>query len=114
MSHTIESRHERIAGVATDKADDLSLRLNHLTGLVKLAAFAIEARRVLSGIHEAVSYRPELAQAIMAATSCSNSWRAMNDNSGEILSYVACQLEKVNTEFTDSVYSLSRKAADHE
>ena len=114
MTRTIKNRNERIADAATDKAEDLSLRLSHLTSLVKLAAFATEARRVLSGIHEAVSYRPELAQAIMAATPCSNSWRAMNDNSGEILSYVACQLGKVNTEFTDSVYSLSRKAADHE
>ena len=54
MSHTIENRHERIADAATDKADDLSLQLNRLTDLVKLAAFAVEARRVLSEIHVVV------------------------------------------------------------
>ena len=45
MNRTIESKNERIADAATDKADDLSFQLNRLTGLVKLAAFAVEARR---------------------------------------------------------------------
>ena len=108
MSHTIENRHERIADAATDKADDLSLQLNRLTDLVKLAAFAVEARRVLSEIHEAKSRQPELEKAIMKAVPASNSWLAMDDNAGEILGHVAIQLEKVNTGFTESMYSLSR------
>ena len=108
MNRTIESKNERIADAATDKADDLSFQLNRLTGLVKLAAFAVEARRVLSGIHEAANYRPELEKAVMNAVPASNSWLAMDDNVGEVLDYVAQQLEEVNTGFTDSVYSLSR------
>ena len=107
MSHTIENRHERIADAATDKADDLSLRLNQLTGLVKLAAFAVEARRVLSEIHEAKNRQPELDKAIKQAVSASNGWLTMDDNAGEILNCVATQLEEVNTGFTNGMYSLA-------
>ena len=107
MSHTIENRHERIADAATDKADDLSLQLNRLTDLVKLAAFAVEARRVLSDLHEAKSRQPELEKAIMKAVPASNSWLAMDDNVGEILGHVAIQLEKVNDGFTEGMYSLA-------
>ena len=108
MSHTIENRHKRMTDAATDKADDLSLQLNRLTDLVKLAAFAVEARRVLGEIHEAKSRQPELDKANMKAVPASNSWLTMDDNAGEILSYVAVQLEKVNDGFTDNMYSLSR------
>lgn len=108
MTHTIKNRHERIADAATDKAEDLSLRLSHLTSLVKLAAFATEARRVLSGIHETANYQPELQKAIKNAVPASNTWLGMSDCSGEVLSHVARQLEEVNASFTDSVYSLSR------
>ena len=107
MSHTIENRHERIADAATDKAEDLSLQLNHLTNLVKLAAFAAEARRVLSGIHDVANCQPELQKTIMRAVPASNTWLGMTDSSGEVLNYVARQLDEVNAGFTDSVYSLS-------
>ena len=108
MTHTIQNRHESIADAATDKADDLSLRLSHLTDLVKLVAFAAEARRVLRGIHEAANYQPELQKAVMKAVPASNTWRSMKDSTGEVLNHVAHQLDEVNTSFTDSVYSLSR------
>ena len=108
MSNITRSRHERLADAATDKAHDLSLRLDHLTGLLKLAAFAIEARRVLSGIHEAKKDQPVLAQAVTKAVPTSNTWLSMDDSVGEVLNYVARQLEEVNTGFTDSVYRLSR------
>ena len=108
MSHTIENRHERIADAATDKADDLSSRLNILTELVKLAAFAVEARRVLSGIHEAKSSRPEFEKVITNAVPASNTWLTMDDGAGEILTHVAIQLVEIDTGFADGVCSLSR------
>ena len=108
MSHTIQNRHERIADAATDKADDLSLQLNHLTELVKLAAFAAEARRVLSGIHDVANCQPELQKAIMKAVPASNTWQGMADTFGEVLSQVARQLDEVNANFTDCVVGLSR------
>ena len=108
MSHTIESRHERIADAATDKAEDLSLQLNRLTNLIKLAAFAAEARRVLSGIHDVANCQPELQKAIMKAVPASNTWLGMADTSGGVLSHVARQLDEVNASFTSCVFSLSR------
>ncbi|ABM37952.1 hypothetical protein [Polaromonas naphthalenivorans] len=107
MSHTIQNRHERIADAATDKADDLSLRLYNLTEIVKLAAFAADARRTLAGIREATQYRPEMQKFIDSVPASSN-WLVHECNAGEVLSYVACQLEEVNTGFTDGTYSLSR------
>ena len=108
MTHTIQNRHERIADALTDKAEDLSFQLNRLNGLVKMAAVAAEARRVLSGIHEAGNCQPELQKAVMKAVPALNTWLGMKDVTGEVLNHVARQLDEVNASFTDSVYSLSR------
>ena len=104
MSHTIENRHERIADAATDKADDLSSRLNILTELVKLAAFAVEARRVLSGIHEAKSSRPEFEKVITNAVPASNTWLTMDDGAKKIMTDGATPTAEIHTGFTDGVY----------
>ena len=107
MSHTIKNRHERMADAATDKADDLSSRLNQLTEIVKLAAFAADARRTLVAIQEATHYRPDM-QKVIDNVPLAHNWLTHECNVGEVLSYVADQLEEVNDGFTDGVYGLSR------
>ena len=67
------------ATLATTTADVLSLKLYHLTEIVKLAAFATENQR-------------EAAE---------------GDTSG-VLYYVAEQLQAVNSEFTETVHDLAR------
>lgn len=92
---------------AKSKANALSMQMYHLIGIVKLAAFAAEARRTLEGIRELADYRPEIKQAIADHVSAMADWRERDDNSGEMLEYVARQLEEVNGEFTETVHGLA-------
>ena len=99
---------KRNADAATDKAEDLPLQLNRLNDLVKMAALAAEARRVLSGIHEAGNCQPELQEAVIKAVPDSNTRLGLKDVTGKVFNQVARQLDEVKASFTNSVYSLSR------
>ena len=95
------------ADEATRKADDLSLKLYYLTEIVKLAAFSTEARRTLRGIENVKCWRPETEKFIEDAVASSNNWTEMEDATSNVLTYVARQLDEVNTDFTQNVYGLA-------
>lgn len=99
---------QHIAKAATGKADALSLKLFNITEIVKLAAFAAEARRILEEIENVVQFRPEMKEVISDGITESANWLEMEDASSHVLSYVARELEKINTEFTETVYALVR------
>ena len=98
---------ERIADAAISKVNDLSLKLNYLTEIVKLAAFSTEARRTLKGIDNAKAYRPEVEKVIAGAVQSSSNWLEMEDVTGNVLVYVARQLEEVNGDLMQNVYDLA-------
>ena len=60
-----------------DQSDEYSLKIYHLMNVVKLAAFAAEARRVLIGIDDATHYRPEMRAAIKQSVELSRNWPEM-------------------------------------
>ena len=95
------------ADAARSKADTLSLQMYNLIGIVKLAAFAAEARRTLDAIRDLAHCRADVKQAIEDHVSAPSDWRERDDNAGEVLDYVARQLEEVNSEFTDAVHGLA-------
>lgn len=96
------------ADAATSKANALSMQMYNLIGIVKLAAFAAEARRTLDGIRDVTDYRVDVNQAIADSVSAMGDWRERDDNAGEVLDYVARQLEEVRSEFTETVHDLAR------
>lgn len=94
---------------AQRSADDLSLKLFQITEIVKLAAFAAESRRVLEGIRNVAHYRPEMQKVIEDSSKCPNTWTEMDDSTGNVLDYIARELEDINTAFVEAVYDLAEK-----
>lgn len=82
-------------------ADALSAKLFSISAIARMAAFVVEARRVLDGTNEVLRYMPEVQHAIAENVSASNNWRAMQDCSATVLAYVSEQMESINTQFTD-------------
>jgi hypothetical protein len=80
---------------AKDAANTDSLALHQLTNIVKLVAFACEARRVLTGTLDLLPYYPEADKHIAASVSASRSWIEFDDVTGDVLQDVARRLEKL-------------------
>lgn len=97
-----------ITDAATSKANALSMQMYNLIGIIKLAAFAAEAGRTLDGIRDVTDYRVDVKQAIADSVSAMGDWRERDDNAGEVLDYVARQLEEVRSEFAETVHGLAR------
>ena len=95
------------AAVDTARFDAISLTLYNLTEIVKLAAFAAEARRTLTCIHDTLHYRQEMKQVICDSVSNSAQWAELEDNTADVLDYVARQLRVVNREFDENFYGPS-------
>lgn len=104
------STRQAAYNAAARNADDLALKLHNLTELVKLAAFAVEARRTLTGISDELRYQPEMQAAITDGVRHSTSWADLEDNTGDVLNYVSSELVDLNSEFTGAVYSLAYAA----
>jgi 2-C-methyl-D-erythritol 4-phosphate cytidylyltransferase len=99
-----------VADAATLRAEALFDKLYNLAEIVKLAAFAVEARRTLTAIHDTTTYRPEMRGVITNNVPNSLNWSEMTDNAGDVLNYAGGEIDKVSVEFTDTVYSLARAA----
>jgi hypothetical protein len=93
---------------ATNKADDLSLKLLRITQIVKLAAFASEARRVLESIDRTATHSPDFRKTIEDGCEGSQTWAVLDDVCGSVLGCVADELEELNGEFTETVHGLAR------
>lgn len=96
-----------IADAALMECNDISLKLYNLTQIVKMAAFAAEARRTLSEVQDLARCTPEFKTTLYDGTSNPNNWAELEDNTADVLDYVARQLEKVNGEFTANLYDLA-------
>ncbi|MDB5745095.1 MAG: hypothetical protein JWR68_3410 [Polaromonas sp.] len=100
-----------LVDAATSRADDLSLKLYNLTEIVKLAAFASEARRTLKGIDSVMKHHPEMRADVTSSVDTSNNWLVMEDTTSTVLSYMARELEAVNSDFTQTMYDLANAAS---
>ena len=119
MSHTIpRPSMMAIERVASDAADTDSLALYKLTNLVKLAAFACEARRTLEGIDGALTYQPKAKEAISQQVSYSNNWSEFEDVTAHVLQDVALQMEALNEAISNRPFELQKldkqAGVDHE
>jgi hypothetical protein len=106
--------HRLAVKAATERAEVISLKLYGLTEIVKLAAFAVEARRTLGGIQHVMPDHPKAQAAINDNVPYSTNWAEMDNNTGEVLWYVSMQLEEVNGDATKNVYALARVASPSE
>lgn len=95
------------AAAAAARFDEISLTLHNLTEIVKLAAFAAEARRTLTEIDYTLQYRPEIKEVIRDSVLSAAQWSEMEDNTGDVLDYIARQLKQVNGDFNKNFHDLA-------
>lgn len=98
---------------ATSKADDLGMKLYGLTQVVKLAAFAAEARKALVSLDAAFEHRPKVRDDLHNHAHLAN-WSEMPDASSDALQFIAQELEQANEEFTNLSYRLATRLREHE
>ena len=89
-------------------ADALSLRLYQFEQVLKLAAFAAEARRTLSEINSAIAFSPEIEAKLSERVESFNNWMEMDDTAGETLRFVAHEIGIINQDFVDIAYRPER------
>ena len=104
-----------IERVASDAADTDSLALYKLANLVKLAAFACEARRILEGVHDALELQPKAKEFIAERVQYRNNWVEFDDVAGHVLQDVAMQLDALSEAVGNRPFELQALVkGDHE
>lgn len=118
MSHTIPlqkkpaQRLQAVFDATHDAADADSLALHRLANLVKLCAFASEARRVLEGTDGALLYQPKAQEAIRENVTTCRTWIGMPDVTGEVLTDVAQQLEELGEAISRRPFDLQTQTLE--
>ena len=95
---------------AVEQAETLSYKLESICELVKLAAFASEARKALEGIHQVLAYYPDVSARIAANMDAANEWTTFEDNTSSVLQSIARQLSECNQKNVQATYDLERTA----
>ena len=78
-----------------------------LASIVKLAAFAAEARRTLEEFTASIEVFPEAEAYLLNAVQKSQQWGVMEDATGEVLAEVSRQLES-SFELEGDIYKLRK------
>lgn len=97
---------------ATSKADALSMRVYGLASMLKLAAFAAEARKALVSLEAAFEHRPKVRDDLRAHAHLSG-WDTLPDASADALLFVAVELSQTMEESTELSYRLARHLREH-
>lgn len=93
-----------------NEVNDASVKMYYLQEIVKLAALATESTRVLTSMKEALVHMPEAKERPSKQVRAMYSWEDRPDSTGEVLSYVADELESLNEQFTELAYRYSKTA----
>ena len=101
---------------ATSKADALSMRVYGLASMLKVAAFAAEARKALVSLEAAFEHRPKVRDDLHDHAHLAN-WSEMPDASSDALQYIAQEFEQVMEQNVEMIYGLAghlrERAHDH-
>ena len=80
----------------SDQLQDFSIHLNSLNQIIKLCAFATEARRTLNDIDQYKSISPDFDKAIFKHIDACNEWSTHSDDVGSVLRDVSYQIDKLS------------------
>lgn len=92
----------------TSKADALSMRVYGLASVLKVFAFAAEARKALVSLEAAFEHRPKVRDDLHNHAYLAN-WSEMPDASSDALQFIAQEFEQVMEQSVEMIYGL----ADH-
>ena len=87
---------QAVIEAARESCNADTLALYRLTNIIKLAAFAAESRRVLSGIDDALNNSPKASELLNKSIKARMSWSDFDDVTGDVLQDVAAQLNDLN------------------
>lgn len=114
MSHTIPKKPQQstkaMLRAAHDAASADGAVLHRLSNIVKMAAFACEARRTLEGIEGVLTYQPKAKEAVDKQLRANNNWAEIADVTGEVLLDVAEQLAALNESISGRPFELQKLA----
>jgi hypothetical protein len=99
---------------ATSKADDLGMKLYGLAQVVKLAAFAAEARRTLTDLEDRLIWRDKVREDLRNHVHQMTAWAEMPDTASDALQFIAGELAQANEEFTGLSYRLANRLRENE
>lgn len=100
-----EQEHDEV----TTNADNLHCKAWGLAQVVKLAAFAAEARRTLTGIEDALTHRPKVRDDLRNHVFQMAAWSEMHDPTGDALTYVAGEMEVIAGSLCNLTYSMASR-----
>ncbi len=95
----------------TSKADALSMRIYGLASVLKVFAFAAEARKALSSLEAAFEHRPKVRDDLHNHAHLAN-WSEMPDASSDALQFVAQEFEQVMELNVEMIYGLANRLRD--
>ena len=95
-----------------DMAEALQLELYRAAKIVKLAAFASEARRVLRGIESTLEFHPKVRELLRSNVKCMSAWKAHEDVTAEVLDIAADRIAEASDGLLDLAFK--RAKADSE
>lgn len=93
-------------------ADRLLARIYENTQVVKLAAFASEARRTLTAIEDTMVYRDEIREELRDNIVGMTEWAEMEDTAAEVLRYTADELRTAAAGLAGLVHDLAGRLVD--
>ena len=114
MSDTRKTWTDKDHDEATAKADKISMRAYGLAQVLKVCAFAAEARRTLTDIEDALVYRDKAREDLRNHVHAMTNWAELRDTSGDALEFVAQEMAAAMEESVDLIYGLASQLRDHE
>ena len=87
---------ETLLKALSDAATADSLALFHINNVVRLAAFACEARRTLQGIDDVLQYQPDVRESIADRVPAARNWTAFDDVASDVLQNLSTQIQALS------------------
>ena len=112
MSDTRKTWTDKDHDEATAKADRISMRAYGLAQVLRVFAFAAEARRTLTDIEDALVYRDKAREDLRNHVHAMTNWAELRDTSGDALEFVAQEMASAMEESVDLIYGLASRLSE--
>lgn len=86
-----------------DLSGALACKLESLSRITELAAFACEARRTLDGVYDSIENFPEVEAGVLGGLYAPRNWMEFKDATGEVLRTVSQQIDQCNDDLSGCV-----------
>ena len=86
-----------------DRLEEFSYRLDSLNDIIKLCAFAAEARRTLSDIQMLADVSPDFEEIIQKRIDASAEWTVHDDVVGVVLKSVSHKIDQLKEQLVQEV-----------